>query len=106
LKIDKGYHVNANPASLDYLILTAVSFEYLSPIDVRYPKPLAYTPSFARRAHNIYDGIVNITATFPEGSIRRAGTLRGKVRVQACTDQICLPPADLPIETSLGSRSP
>ena len=37
LKIDQGYHVNANPASLDYLIPTSVSFEHLSPIAVRYP---------------------------------------------------------------------
>jgi len=106
LKIDEGYHVNANPASLDYLIPTAVGFEHLSPIGVRYPKPLFYTPSFAARVINVYGGVVNITATFSKGSIRKAGTVRGDVTVQACSDQICLPPTNLPIETSLASRSP
>jgi uncharacterized protein YyaL (SSP411 family) len=97
LKIDEGYHVNANPASLDYLIPTSVSFEQLSPIGVRYPKPLSYTPAFAGRGLNVYDGVVNITATFHQGSIRKARTVRGNVIAQACNDQICLPPANLPI---------
>ncbi len=105
LKIDKGYHVNANPASLDYLIPTSVSFEHLSPIGVRYPKPLSYTPTFAGRLLNVYDGLVNITVTFQKGLIRKTRTVRGNVTAQACNDQICLPPANLPIETSL-QRSP
>jgi hypothetical protein len=106
LKIDKGYHVNANPASLDNLIPTSVSFERLSPIAVLYPKPLCYTPSFAGHVLNVYDGVVNITATFHKGLIRKTRTVRGNVTTQACNDQICLPPSDLPIEASLGSRSP
>ena len=105
LKIDEGYHVNANPASLDYLIPTSVRFEHLSPIGVLYPKPLSYTPSFAGHVLNVYDGVVNITVTFHKGVIRN-GTVRGKVTAQACSDQMCLSPANLPIEASLGSRSP
>jgi hypothetical protein len=101
LKIDHGYHINANPASLDYLIPTLVSFEHLSPIGVRYPKPLSYTPAFAGRLLNVYDGLVNITLTFQKGLIRKTRTVRGNVTAQACNDQICLPPANLPIETSL-----
>ncbi len=97
LKIDQGYHVNANPASLDYLIPTSVSFEKLSPIGVRYPQPRSYVPSFAARALNVYDGVANIAATFRQGSIRKAGRVRGTVTAQACNDQICLPPANLPI---------
>jgi hypothetical protein len=106
LRIDQGYHINANPASLDYLIPTSVSFEHLSPIGVRYPKPVCYVPSFAGRVLNVYDGIVRITAAFPKGLIKKAGMVRGKVTAQACSDQMCLSPADLPIEASLGSRSP
>ena len=101
LKIDQGYHVNANPASLDYLIPTSVSFEHLSPSDVRYPKPISYTPSFAGRVLNVYDGVANITAKFPKGLIRKAGMIRGNVKVQACNDQICLLPVNLPIVANL-----
>jgi uncharacterized protein YyaL (SSP411 family) len=106
LKIDPGYHVNANPASLDYLIPTSVSFEQLSPIAVLYPKSLSYMPSFAGRVLNVYDGVVKITATFPAGSIRKAGTVRGKVTAQACSEQMCLSPADLPIAATLAARLP
>ena len=106
LKIDQAYHVNANPASLDYLIPTSVTFEHLSPIAVRYPKPRAYTPSFAGRLINVYSGVVNITATFQSGSIKETGTVRGDLTAQVCNDQICLPPANLPIEASLDNRSP
>jgi hypothetical protein len=98
LKIDQGYHVNANPASLDYLIPTSVSFERLSPITVRYPRPLSYAPSFAGRALDIYSAAVTIVAAFPNGSLGTAPTVRGNATVQACNDQICLPPANLPIE--------
>jgi len=97
LKIDQRYHVNANPASLDYLIPTSVSFEHLSPIGVRYPKPVSYKPSFAGRVLNVYDGVVKITAAFRKGLIRKAGTVRGTLTAQACNDRICLPQADLPI---------
>ncbi len=106
LKIDKGYHVNANPASLDYLIPTSVSFEHLSPIGVRYPRPLSYTPAFAGRLLNVYDGLVNITVTFQKGLIRKTRTVRGNVTAQACSDQMCLSPADLPIAATLAGRSP
>ncbi len=102
LKIDSGYHVNANPASLDYLIPTSVSFEHLSPISLRYPKALSYMPSFAGRVLNVYGGVVNITATFPKGSIGKPGMVRGNIKAQACNDQICLPPADLPIAVNPG----
>jgi hypothetical protein len=106
LKIDHGYHINANPASLDYLIPTSVSFEQLSPSAVLYPEPLRYMPSFAGRVLKVYDEVVNITATFPKGSLKKAGMVRGKATAQACSDQMCLSPADLPIAVSLAGRSP
>ena len=102
LKIDQGYHVNANPASLDYLIPTSVSFAHLSPIRVHYPKALSYTPSFAGRPLDVYNGVVSFIASFANGSFNKAPTIRGNVTVQACNDQICLPPANLPIAATTG----
>jgi len=41
LKIAKGWHINANPASMDFLIPTALSVDSDLPIEmlsVKYPK--------------------------------------------------------------------
>ena len=47
LQITDGYHVNANPASFDYLIATSVSFDGLTPTHVIYPEPMLFKPAFA-----------------------------------------------------------
>jgi len=101
LRIDNGYHVNANPASLDYLIPTSVSFDRVSPIRIVYPKPRAYRPSFADRALNVYDGVVIIEAAFSKTSFTKPGTVSGNVTVQACDSRVCLPPATLPVTANL-----
>ena len=95
LTIASGFHVNANPASLEYLIPTALSFEDLIPSRIRYPAPKLFKPEFARDGLMVYDGTVELVAEVPAGTSARS--VRGKVRAQACDDEVCLPPADLPI---------
>ncbi len=98
LHIDPGYHVNANPASFSYLIPTSVRFEGVTPKRVQYPKPVRITPAFARQGLLVYEGVARIRAVFPPGRLDRTVTIRGSVRVQACNDQTCLPPATLPLK--------
>jgi hypothetical protein len=93
LNIASGYHVNANPASFDYLIPTALSLEDLVPSRIRYPEAKLFKPAFAREGLMVYDGRVELVAEVPAGTSARS--VRGKVRAQACDDQVCLPPADL-----------
>ncbi|MHB1238974.1 MAG: DUF255 domain-containing protein [Gammaproteobacteria bacterium] len=97
LRIDPGYHVNANPASFDYLVPTAVRFDGLTPSRVVYPNPVRITPAFATEGLNVYEGTAHITSVFPAGTLKPAGTVHGDVRVQACNEQVCLPPATLPL---------
>ncbi len=105
LKIDAGYHANANPASFDYLIPTTVKFEGISAVRVTYPDPVSFKPSFADQALNVYEGTPAVIAVFPRGTFQRTSTIRGTVKAQVCNDQICLPPSDLPISISLPARA-
>jgi hypothetical protein len=97
LRIDDGFHINANPASLPYLIPTSVTFVGVSPFRIRYPIPIRFKPKFTEEPLNVYEGTILITASFMKGVLDRASALHAAVTAQACTDQICLPPEDLPV---------
>ncbi len=95
LRVDPGYHVQANPPSMEYLIPTTVAFEGVTPSDVRYPAPVQFHAEFADETLDVYDGITDVVAVFPLGTLGE--TLHGTVTAQACDDRICLPPAEIPI---------
>lgn len=95
VEIDPGFHINANPASSDYLIPTTLNMTDQAPLRVIYPEPVRYKPKFADEALDVYEGTIRITAEFPQGAVARTRHLFGTVTAQACTDVICLPPADL-----------
>jgi hypothetical protein len=100
LRIDPGYHVNANPASEEYLIPTSVAFAGATPERIGYPPSIRLKPAFSDEPIAVYEGSVVIAATFPPGTLDRTPGLTVTVTAQACTDRICLPPADitLPVE--------
>lgn len=99
LRVAPGYHVNANPATLDYLIPTALKFVGLEPIRIVYPAPVQFRPKFANQEIAVYQGTVVIAALFPKGALGRVKSLRAMVTVQACTEIICLPPSELPVRS-------
>jgi hypothetical protein len=94
--IDPDFHINANPASLQYLIPTTLNVTSETPLRITYPRPVSFKPKFAEGAIDVYQGKIQIIAEFPVSS-GRARYLLGTLTVQACTDIICLPPADLPL---------
>ncbi len=90
LEIAEGWHVNANPASLDFLIPTQVGpADASAEVDVSYPPGADYHPRFSLEPLSVYEGRVDIR-------VRTGGT--GKPRdgydltFQACDDTSCLPP--------------
>lgn len=93
--VDPGYHINANPPSPDYLIPTTLNVTSQTPLRVIYPKPIRFKPKFTEDTLNVYDGTIRIIAEFPQGSLAREDRLFGTLTAQACTEEICLPPADL-----------
>ena len=97
LRIEDGYHVNANPATYDYLIATSVAFDGLTPTRVRYPPATLFKPAFAPAGLSVYEGEVKLVASFPKGTAGRNREVRALVSTQACDSEICLLPAQLPV---------
>lgn len=95
LRIDAGYHVNANPASNEYLIPTSIAFDGVIPERIAYPPGTPFNPAFAVEPIDVYEDTVTIAATFPPGTLDQAHDLRFTLTAQACTTQICLPPDDI-----------
>lgn len=97
LEIDEGYHVNANPASFDYLIATTVEFKGVKPTEIAYPRPVRFKPAFATDGLDVYEGTVTISAKFAKDSLAKTDKVETSLTAQACTDRICLPPSEIPV---------
>ncbi|MBS0418077.1 MAG: DUF255 domain-containing protein [Proteobacteria bacterium] len=93
--VDPGYHINANPASFDYLIPTSVQFSHLSPIRVKYPDATRFKAEFAPAGLNVYEGAVQLRAIFPSHTLSSSDAVQGIVTAQACDLKVCLPPSKI-----------
>ncbi len=100
LTLVPGWHANANPPSPDYMIPTEVVFESaegLSAGPPAYPPAVPLKVGFEANPISVYGGTVvvrvPVTAT---GAAGGAHVLKGTVRFQACNDQVCLPPSEVP----------
>jgi len=109
LDIDNGYHINSNRPTEKYLIPTALKLDRMPGLTaavVRYPKAKLQKFSFSDKPLSVFEGkaILKFTAralpSLPPGN----HTLKGKLTLQACNDQLCLRPqtvdVDIPIEVS------
>jgi uncharacterized protein YyaL (SSP411 family) len=100
LIIDPGYHVNANPTSADYLMPTVVTIPGAPDAKIAYPPGQVFKPKFSPEGISVYEGSVTIRAELPKGGLGPTTNTPLQIEVQACTTQICLPPASLSV--SLG----
>jgi hypothetical protein len=90
LAIDDGWHVNANPASMPFLVPTQVELRGGSAAEIHYPEGRAFRPAFVPEAIRVYEGTVEIELVMAPGS---ASPSRVALRFQACDERMCLPPA-------------
>jgi uncharacterized protein len=91
LEVEAGYHLNANPASFDYLIPTSVAIDGHPEMGVAYPEGALLKPAFAPEGIKVYAGKVVLSAfagRLPDGG----DPLFAELTLQACTDESCLPP--------------
>jgi suppressor for copper-sensitivity B len=116
LRIDDGWHVNANPATLPYLIPTEARVEVppgWQPAHITYPASVQRTFAFETEPLDVYEGTVEIPiqiAVPPDA--RGAVAVAARLRYQACSDRVCLPPvtaervATLEVTTSAAAVAP
>jgi hypothetical protein len=62
LRVDNGYHINANPASEPYLIPTTLAFNGITPLRILYPAATRFRPRFVGESLDVYQGVVAIAA--------------------------------------------
>ena len=107
LKIRNGFHVNAREVTEDYLIPTDLRAEVpagfkLGPVS--YPKGTLQTFTFSKNKKlNVYSG--NVTILLPLTVLPNAPLgsqhIPMKLRYQACSTEICLPPVTKEVDTTL-----
>ena len=97
LAVDPGYHINANPASLDYLIPTTVRLSGAANAKITYPPGQILKPKFLPEGISVYRGSVPIKIELPRGSFVSARHSPLSIEVQACTQDLCLPPAAISV---------
>jgi thioredoxin:protein disulfide reductase len=105
-KIRPGFHVNAREKSADYLIATDLRAEMPAGFEagnVVYPKGQLHTFTFSKNPLNVYEGTVILlmpvaaSASAPVGSQQ----IPLKLRYQACSTSICLPPVTIDLQASI-----
>ena len=113
LDIEPGWHVNANPASMEFLIPTvAKSSAGGQSLDIptEYPRGRVSDIVLGDTALEVYDDGASIRLLPDEKqttALKEAGKLDMTVRVQACSDEgVCLAPADLPVALNLDDIMP
>ena len=103
LKIRNGFHINARQTSADYLIATDLRTEAPQGFkvgQVTYPKGELHTFSFSKTPLNVYEGkvIVRMEVTALPNAPLGAQHIPLKLRYQACSSEVCLPPTTLDVD--------
>jgi uncharacterized protein YyaL (SSP411 family) len=98
ISIPSGWHINANKPLQKNLIATSLAIEADTTGwqigNIRYPEPITATLGFQSEALSLYQGNIQIgleVSSNPSPS----KILPLQLGVQACNDQICLPPEKL-----------
>ena len=106
LKIRPGFHINAREKSEDYLIATDLRAEAPAGFqlgEVSYPKGALHTFTFSKTPLNVYED--TIVLRLPITAIPSAPLgpqhLPLKLRYQACSTEICLPPVTLSLDATI-----
>jgi DsbC/DsbD-like thiol-disulfide interchange protein len=107
LKIRNGFHVNAREVTEDYLIPTDLRAEVPAGFrlgTIAYPKGTLQTFTFSKNKKlNVYSG--NVTILLPLIVLASAPLgpqhIPMKLRYQACSTEICLPPVTKEVGATL-----
>ncbi len=99
IRVGRGFHVNANPASEDFLIATAVSLDApgVEVVQVFYPDPLEKTFSFWPEPLKVWEGdvIAGMILRVTDAAALGDRDLNFLVDYQACNDEACFAPAQV-----------
>ena len=106
VELREGYHCNSDKPSDEYLIPLKLTWGTgaLQADQVIYPKPQMEKYAFSEKPLSVYTGNFEIVTKFkvPGSTPVGQSMLTGKLRYQACTNRMCLPPktvdVSMPVE--------
>jgi uncharacterized protein len=103
LKIRPGYHINAREVSAEYLIPTDLRVEApegFKASEVTYPKGTLRSFTFSKTPLNVYQGnaILLVKLSAPPAATLGVQHVPLKLRYQACSEEICLPPVKVDVD--------
>lgn len=106
MKIRSGFHVNAREKSDEYLIATDLKAELpagFSSGEILYPKGKLEKFSFSQKPLNVYQDtvILRLPVTALAGAPLGEQHVPLKLRYQACSTELCLPPVTIPLDAVL-----
>jgi hypothetical protein len=104
-----GFHVQANPASDEYLIATTLELAGQGGVEVLkiiYPKGKTFRLHGSDKDFAVYDGHFQIVAHLGVGKVKAAGRyeLKGQLGYQACDARSCRPPTKAPFTVAVDVR--
>lgn len=106
LDIDGGYHINSNRPNDSNLVATALKLDKMPGLTltpVLYPKAKMQKFEFSEKPLSVFEGntVLRFTAralpALPAGS----HTLKGKLTIQACNNQLCLRPQTVDVSVPI-----
>ncbi len=102
LSLRPGFHLNSNQPTDAYLIPLRLTWEenLLKAQKVDFPKPEMQKFEFAEKPLSVYTGDFEIHTVFqaPAGAAPGPNIVAGKLRYQACSDTMCLPPKTVEVK--------
>jgi thiol:disulfide interchange protein DsbD len=106
LKIRNGFHINARQPSEDYLIATDLRADVPAGFkagDISYPKGELHTFTFSKKPLNVYEdkAILRLALSALPNAPLGAQHVPLKLRYQACSNEVCLPPVTVDVDAPL-----
>ena len=103
-KVKEGFHVNSNQPKSELLIPTTLKLEPptdLAAGSITYPpgKDVSF-PFDPSEKLNVYSDDFTVKAKMSAAKTASAGnfTVHGQLRYQACSDNACFPPKNIPVQ--------
>jgi thiol:disulfide interchange protein DsbD len=106
LTIRPGFHINARKKSADYLIATDLQVdapEGFKSGEVRYPEGTLRKFAFSKSPLNVYQDrvILGVPVAALAGAPLGSQNIPLKLRYQACSNDVCLPPVTLQVDATV-----
>lgn len=105
MQLKQGYHVNSNKPNDEYLIPLKLTWSAapLETPEVIFPTPHIEKSSFSEKPLSVFTGDFEIVTKFKVSASAPGGPAlgTGKLRYQACTDKMCLPPKTIEVPLTI-----